>query len=118
MAHINTTSNSSSEPSLIICDYSRLALIAAMARQWAFQNFNKCEKIGAGEGVRTLDFHLGNPTNHYLSWVYLYYPSLLNVEVFHCESSISYNRFYPVSTPLAATLRQWKPDQFPHNHQG
>jgi len=36
-----------------------LTVIAAMLRQWRFKNRCYLLESGAGEGVRTLDFHLG-----------------------------------------------------------
>jgi hypothetical protein len=88
--------------------YLTLTHFAAMMRQWGFLNFKKCLKHGAGEGIRTLDFHLGNSGISSLSKITRNDFSLLNKEITSFFGFFPYNQFYPFLTMRAAMVRQWK----------
>jgi len=88
--------------------YCCLAWIAATVRQWVFEKLKISLKNGAGEGIRTLDFHLGKISTNSLSQIDRDNFLLLNKEITSFFGSLPYNRFYPLLTVTAATVRQWK----------
>jgi hypothetical protein len=106
MAHLQLNPNESLSHSLLNSDYLKSTQIAAMMRHLGSRKIKKCLKNGAGEGIRTLDFHLGNPDNVILSARYLNYPLLSSSSFLIKRSSIRYNRFFRVSIPSAAFVRQ------------
>jgi hypothetical protein len=91
-----------------LTSYLALIEIAATVRQWISSKAKKCLKTGAGEGVRTLDFHLGKYSLQLLSKVYERYLLLSIKKIIRITTLSIYNQFYRFSIGIAAMVRQWK----------